>query len=158
MSAFDDLIVSAAEKFRIDANLIRAIARVESNLDNWSVRYEPTLKLANDVTGYAQKNLITYATEEVLQHMSFGLMQILGVVARDLGFTDKLVMLCIPEIGLFYGCKQLQRLQQRYGEDEASVISAYNAGTAKKTDGGMYINQSYIDKVYGELLKLRKLN
>lgn len=83
-------------------------------------------------------------------------MQVIGFLARDLGFQDHLTMLCDPEIGIFYGCKNLQRLSQKYA-DEADVVAAYNAGSPSKTAGGMYKNQSYVDSVYTVLRGLRKL-
>lgn len=159
MSEYDDLIIKAAQEFRLDANLIRAIVKIESSFNTWANRFEPGCTYAVNISDYAHKLLISYETEENNQHSSWGLMQILGCVSRELNFTDHLTMLCSPEIGLFYGCKQLRRLSDRKDcPQEIDVISSYNQGSPLKTPGGLYRNSGYTDKVSGELMSLRKLN
>jgi soluble lytic murein transglycosylase-like protein len=60
-------------------------------------------------------------------------------------------------ISLSYGAKHLKNYLKRY-PNESDVIASYNAGSPRKTKGGMYENQTYVDKVYKELLALRKLS
>lgn len=158
-SNYDDLIAKAAENFRLDSNLIRAIIKIESSFNTWANRFEPGCTYAVNISDYANKLLISYETEENNQHCSWGLMQVMGFLARELEFTDNITMLCQPEIGIFYGCKQLRRLSDRKDcPYETDIISSYNQGSPLKTIGGLYRNQSYLDKVCGELQILRKLN
>lgn len=154
----EPLILKAAEAFRLDANLIRAIILTESAGDQWAVRYEPTNHYLNAPRDFASRHGLSLATEEMLQSTSFGLMQILGVRARDLGYMGNLMMLITPDLSTFYGCKNLKKLSERYST-EPEIISAYNAGSVLRTPGGMFRNQKeYVDRVYDQLLKLRKLN
>lgn len=75
-------------------------------------------------------------------------MQVMGVVARELGFDGILTELCDEELGIAYGCKQLVRLKKwQRGYSESDIIAAYNAGSARFDKQGNYENQSYVDKV-----------
>jgi soluble lytic murein transglycosylase-like protein len=153
----DQKIVSVAEKFRIDANLIRAIVAVESAFNTFAMRCEPRANVQKyllEPRHFAESNNLSVLTEETAQLSSWGLMQVMGFVARELGFEDHMTKLCIPEVGLYYGCLKLQSLLQKYGE-EMSAIAAYNAGSPRKMTSGMFVNQRYVDKVFQELLKLR---
>lgn len=156
LADYEDLLLRSAERFRLDINLIKAIVMVESSGVTWTTRFEPGSTLLNNPSDYARKLGITQATEEMHQHTSFGLMQVMGFLARDLGFLDHLTMLCQPEIGLFYGCKYLRKLSDKYGY-EPEIVSAYNAGSPGKTPGGMFRNQVYVDKIYKQLRELRQL-
>jgi|JI7StandDraft_1071085.scaffolds.fasta_scaffold17611_6 soluble lytic murein transglycosylase-like protein len=155
MSAWKELIIRSAESFRLDANLIEAVIMVESSGNPNAVRFEPLWRYFNHPSVWAEKLGISRAEEEMLQATSFGLMQVMGGTARDLGFTDDLNMLKNPEIGVFYGCKKLSQLQKKY-EQEDQVISAYNQGNARMRNG-MFVNQRYVDKVYTILRAARVL-
>ena len=77
-------------------------------------------------------------------------------VAREHGFKGWLTELCQDAIGIEYGCKHLSTFHRKY-EEESDMIAAYNAGSARKTKGGMYVNQAYVNKVHQVLERLRKL-
>jgi hypothetical protein len=82
------------------------------------------------------------------QQMSWGLMQVMGAVAREYGFAgDFLSELCVPAVGLEYGCRHLAHLHRRFGPDWAPVIAAYNAGSPRQTASGAFENQEYVDSV-----------
>jgi hypothetical protein len=53
-----------------------------------------------------------------------------------------------PAIGLYWGCRQLNVLKERYFAKHgwAGVVSAYNQGNARKI-GNRFANQPYVDKV-----------
>ena len=136
MDIYDDLIIKAAQEFRLDANLIRAIIKTESNFNTWANRYEPGCRYAVAISDFARKLDISYDTEMTNQQQSFGLGQVMGFLARELGFTDHLTMLCQPEIGIFYMCKQLRRLSDRADcPQEIDLISSYSQGSPLKTTG-----------------------
>lgn len=158
-SLYDDLIIKSAELYRIDANLIRAICAVESNWNTWANRFEPAATLEHDPRTWADHLNLSYLTEQHNQHSSWGLMQVMGFLARDLGFTLYIPMLCQPDIGLFYGSKYLKKLFERSDcPTESDIISAYNQGSPRKTVGGLYLNQKYVDSVYAHLNVLRHIN
>lgn len=159
LDEFTDEIIHAAEEFRVDANLIRAVCLHESAGNPWAMRVEQAPHLDKYLIApraMADRLFLSYFTEYTAQRSSWGLMQVMGFKARELGYMGHLTMLCDPEIGLFYGCKVLRQLLDKYG-DESDVIAAYNAGSVRMTAGGMYVNQGYVDSVYKHLLVLRKL-
>ena len=149
-----DLINKTAKEFNIDPKLIAAICVVESEGDTWSLRYEGGWKTFLTTKYWANMVKISDSTERICQQCSWGLMQVMGTVARELGMKDDLTQLCRPDIGLFYGCKKLKTLLNKY--DTESAISAYNAGTPKRNSDGKFRNQEYVDKVlkaWSEIIK-----
>lgn len=147
-----------ADEFNLDRALVAAIVKVESAGQARSMRFEPGWQYPPvNHRAFASNLGITEQTEAVLQKCSFGLMQVMGAVARELGFTGHLIDLCEPETGLHYGCMKLKKLFERYGSYEPDVIAGYNAGSAIKEPSGMYRNQSYVNKVDQALRELREL-
>jgi hypothetical protein len=75
------------------------------------------------------------------QATSWGLLQVMGMVARERGYTGPCVALCHdPELALTLGMQQLAWLKVRTASEDA-MIRAYNAGLqgAKKGRGGVYL-------------------
>lgn len=152
-----DAVVSEANAAGVDSDLACAIAKVESSWNPWAVRFEPKWSYFEWPEKFAKILGITLETEKQLQSCSWGLLQIMGGVARELGFQGPLQMLCGPRIGAQYACMKLKALKKRYAvlEDQ---ISAYNAGTPRMHSDGTYENQAYVDaviKAYAELQKAR---
>jgi soluble lytic murein transglycosylase-like protein len=145
----------AAER-KIDPALLTSICKVESNGNPWVARYEPGYRWLNRPAEYAHAIGMTHETEEMLQKTSFGLMQIMGGLARDLRFQGPLPALFDPEVNLNYATLHIQKLLWKYGE-ESDVIAAYNAGSPRKRASGFYENQVYVDKVSANLRSIRAL-
>jgi soluble lytic murein transglycosylase-like protein len=152
-----ELAKKEAIKNGLDPDLVFAIIKTESNWNPFAIRYEAHFKYLYEPRALAQNYNISMATMEIMQKCSFGLMQIMCAVAYELGFRDTPAKLFDPQINLEWGCKKLRQLSHRYGSDESKIVSAYNMGSAIKLDSGMFKNQIYVDKVYSELLNLRKL-
>ena len=136
------LIKSAASRRSLPWELVYAICQVESSLNPSAIRHEPHYRwLVGD-------NETMSPTERQDQMTSWGLMQVMGAVARELGHTGPLSDLLDPPTGLFYGCLHLRRFRAKY-DIWPDVIAAYNAGSPRRVAGqiGPYVNQSYVDKV-----------
>ena len=136
------LIKSAAARRSLPWELVYAICQVESSLNPSAIRHEPRYRwLVGD-------NETMSPTERQDQMTSWGLMQVMGAVARELGHTGPLSDLLDPPTGLFYGCLHLRRFRAKY-DIWPDVIAAYNAGSPRRVAGqiGPYVNQSYVDKV-----------
>jgi len=117
---YKDLLESSAKTFGLDPALIAAIIKVESNWDPRAKRYEPSIR-----------------------DSSYGLMQLLSRTASIVaGRTISEGDLYRPEINIYLGSKYLADLLTRYG-DEASAVSAYNAGQPTTA------NQDYVNRVLG---------
>ncbi len=146
-SRAEQLISSIATFNGIDPDLAIAFSQAESHFDEYAVRYEPNWRLFIGIELYAARNRISQDTEKVLQACSLGMMQVMGTVARELGFKDNLLMLTRPELGIKFGCFKIQELMKKYVRLD-DLIAAYNAGTPKKLpDGIAYTNQQYVNKV-----------
>lgn len=156
LDQYKDNILKWSIQFGIDFNLICAIILTESSGNPWVCRVEPTWKYFYHVRDFADLLGITYDTETMQQCTSWGLMQVMGSVTRELGYKDLLTKLVEPELSIQYGCKKIKQLQQKYTL-EADVVSAYNAGSIIKNTSGVYLNERYVDKVYSRLREFRSL-
>jgi soluble lytic murein transglycosylase-like protein len=126
-----------AVKHNLNPAVVMAVCEIESNWDTYAVRYEPNWKYLLDPAMWSKRVNTSAATERVLQSCSWSLMQIMGTVARELGFTQPFPMLCKPEIGLEYGCRKLVDCLKRYPA-LPDALASYNAGNPKFTAGKIY--------------------
>lgn len=119
--------------------LVAAIILTESSGNPYAARFEPCWEWYQEPKLYAKELGITEDTERVFQATSWGLMQIIGTCARELGYSIELPRLAEVDKNLQYGCRKLGVLFHKYNLSEC--ISAYNAGHPVKS------NQAYVDKV-----------
>lgn len=147
MPALDYKMVAfgLAQGMNIDPHLVLAIIEQESGGRPYATRYEPGYRYLVAPVAWAARRSVTSPTEEVHQKTSWGLMQVMGATARDLGFCGYLPELCQPELGIYYGCLYLQRQFRRF-ESKENAIAAYNSG-APRVVAGRYENQVYVDSV-----------
>lgn len=144
-----------ANKYDLDKNHIAACIMTESNGNQYAARYEPSWKYMYFPRNYADKLGITLETEQSLQCTSYGLMQIMGSVCRELGFNEHLPILYTIQSNLDMGCNKLKQLLKKCAKIE-EAISAYNAGNVRRTDGGFFINQPHVDRFCQWLEKLER--
>lgn len=109
----------------IDAALVCAVCEQESEWDTYAIRFEPAFE-----TKYIHPALpLAPTTEEIAKAMSFGLMQVMGEVARERGFKGRfLSSLCDPDIGLHVGCEYLKHIMDNHGGDVAASLQRWNGG------------------------------
>src|SRR5579862_8353149 len=94
----------AAEAEGLDPALVCAVVEQESAWNPWAMRYEPAF-FAKYVASLYTNNKVT-ASEAYARGFSWGLMQVMGQVAREMGFDAPFLSeLCDPEQGLAIGCK-----------------------------------------------------
>jgi soluble lytic murein transglycosylase-like protein len=154
LEAYKEFISNASNKYAIDPKLIGAVIMQESAGQAWSYRYEPAAKYQHMASSYAKKLGISFDTELVMQHTSFGLMHIIGFKAREIGFDSHLPQLLLPSIGIEWGTKALAGFLKRYPTQE-DAIASYNAGSPRK-EMGRYVNQKYVDSVKYYLDQIKK--
>jgi soluble lytic murein transglycosylase-like protein len=148
---FDTEIQDAATRYNLPVGLIHSIVQVESSGNPWAIRYEPGFqRLYLDGKPIRIYGPITKETELIARATSWGLMQVMGQVARERGFEGIFLSeLCKPVAGIEYGCRQLKFFEQRHMAAHGwnGVIAAYNAGSPRRNGHGAYVNQNYVNKV-----------
>lgn len=149
-----NLISTAALEHKLQPRLVAAVVQTESGGNFYATRYEPDFRWTLNIQKMATRLVITYDTEEMGQMISWGLMQIMGSVAREHGYVGYLTELVDPELSLHYGCKHLKLKKDKYGPDVSDIYAAYNAGSVRKNNSGQYANQRQVDnfmRYYGQL-------
>jgi soluble lytic murein transglycosylase-like protein len=131
------LIESHPDRGSLPVACVLAICTVESNGNPWAYRHEPGYRW---ITGASISH-----SERMGQMMSWGLMQVMGAVAREHGFKGWFPQLCDPVVGLSYGMKHLQKYWAKH-QNWPDTIASYNAGHPVMVEG-VYRNQEYVNKV-----------
>lgn len=155
------MIEREAEKLGLDPYLMQAIGTVESHLDYQARRFEPGWKYHLNIDYFASISGISKVTEATDQATSWGALQVMGTVSRELGHQSKLSdLLEYPELAIKFGCKKMQAIQKVY-ENEDAQIAAYNAGSARKIQvvngvGIEWVNQAYVNKVKAAMVQIRQ--
>jgi len=125
LADMQQLTVTIADAFSIDPALVCAVCHHESNWDPWAVRYEPAF-----YSRYISSMKLLTESEKQMRACSFGLMQVLGQVARELGFSGMyLTELCDPPKGIYTGCQKLARCLKDKNGNCTDALLAYNGGT-----------------------------
>lgn len=140
-----NLAVRVALDFELDPALVCAVCAHES--DGWqpyAVRYEPAF-----YTRYIESMTGLTLTEKVLRAHSFGLMQVMGQVAREQGFDGRyLTELLDPLNAVTQGCKRLKKAMERRSGNVPAALLDYNGGG----------NANYPDLVIGHYKDYAYLN
>lgn len=111
----------------LEPALICAVIEQESAWNPWAVRYEPAFLSRYVAPLYTAGKLS--ATEAYTRSMSWGLLQVMGQVAREAGFDEpSLVELCDPSTGIEWGCRLLAARFARAHGDAATALLAWNGG------------------------------
>lgn len=143
-----DIALRLASDFSLPPNLVTAIIRTESGGNPWAFRYEPAFfdrYIANK--RWPVFGAISQETEKRGRATSWGLMQVMGQTARELGCVEPYISsLCWPETGIYWGCRYLERLvhlnHSKYGWK--GVVWSYNQGPGAPTGRS---GNDYLDKV-----------
>jgi soluble lytic murein transglycosylase-like protein len=173
-TAYREQIEEAAAKHKLDPNLVEAIVVVESSGDPWAWNPEPHYRYLWDVRRSRPFRRLTPAEiasqippsdfsalagdrdqEWWAQQASWGLMQIMGAVARENGFKGRfLTELSDPVVNLEYGCKHLAGLMRWAKWNATQALAAYNGGRAGNVTPP-YRNQGYANKALKVLEAIR---
>jgi len=140
------IIESKAYKYNLYPDLVEAHVMTESSGKPNATRYEPGFYKT-----YIKKLGITNEVEATGRATSWGLLQIMGQVAREMGYQGSWEGLCDPMVNLEYGCKKLAKCCRRYHPELDKGIASYNSGSAIVVfrDGVEVLrNQEYVDRVH----------
>jgi soluble lytic murein transglycosylase-like protein len=117
-----ELARRTAANLNLDGALVCAIVDQESEWDTWSIRYEPGFR-----SRYVAP-LELPPTAEIARSISWGLMQLMGQSARELGYTGQLAQLCDPATGLEWGCREFARKLKEAADDDVKALLLWNGG------------------------------
>jgi soluble lytic murein transglycosylase-like protein len=126
----------------LDPALVCAVVEQESGWNPWAIRYEPQF-FSKYVASLYTNNKIS-ASEAYARGFSWGLMQVMGQVAREAGF-DALFLsaLCDPEQGLAIGCKVLRKKFDAMAGDSTRALLAWNGGANPAYAGQVLARRSH---------------
>jgi soluble lytic murein transglycosylase-like protein len=157
---FESEVAVAARLAGLPAPLVRAVVLTESAGRPSAYRYEPDLwrRYLADKPAWRDQNPDRVSA-------SYGLMQILYVVAHELGFRGEPELLFVPAVGLEWGCTKLaecvawaDRAAPEVDEETRlkSALASYNGGRrGNAPDATPDRNAAYADKVLGRLVPRR---
>jgi soluble lytic murein transglycosylase-like protein len=151
-----DIIMTKANKYDLYPDLVEAHVMTESSGKPDATRYEPAF-FKTYIIPLGIKN----EAEAKGRATSWGLLQIMGQVARELGYQGNWEGLCDPEVNLEYGCKKLSKCYRRYHPELDKGIAAYNSGSAIvvfREGKEVLRNQEYVDRVHRFWERIRKEN
>jgi soluble lytic murein transglycosylase-like protein len=122
-----DLARRIAAAHTLDPQLVCAVIEQESAWNPWAARYEPSFLSRYIAPLYTAGKLSP--TEAYTRAMSWGLMQVMGQVAREFGFKEtSLAELCDPATGIEFGCRILAVRVARAKGDIPAALLAWNGG------------------------------
>lgn len=148
MTAYTREITSAALACSLDPRMVEALVMVESGGNTFAWNPEPKYRyLWNLRTKQPFRSLTAdeLASKEPPpdfpasagdrdqewwgQQASWGLMQLMGALARERGFMGPyLPQLCDPQLNLQIGCRHLRNLLEWSDGHTGKALGAYNAG------------------------------
>jgi soluble lytic murein transglycosylase-like protein len=126
-----ELIATAkriAAEHGLDPALVCAVCEQESSWDTDAIRLEQGFYVR-----YVKPQKLGDAVEAACRAVSFGLMQVMGQVAREAGYRGDFATLCEdPAEGIRIGCVVLRGKIARAGNDVTQGLLAWNGGSRKE--------------------------
>lgn len=141
-----------ASSFDLPPELVRAMVAQESTFQPYRNRFEQDF-----YDSYIKGKKLDFVpplclkiTEALGRATSWGLFQIMGATARELGFRGWFPELCQLEVGLEWGCRYLASLRRRFGhEGWAVVVRAYNGGPGGRANASNHYPDEVLEKLGG---------
>lgn len=153
--SYETEIAAAASAHSLDARLVTAIVQQESAGKTDAFRFEPLFWAR-----YLAK-LPDYKNADPRRvSSSYGLMQLMYVTAKELGYAQEPEYLFVPSIGLEWGCRRVEALVAWAGtfpgttnlQRLRAVLASYNGGKGgNPPDAALLRNGRYADQVLARL-------
>lgn len=131
-----ELIKAKASSLGIDPSLACAVAEQESAGNPWAIRYEPAF-----YSRYETSQNLT-PTEKTARSMSWGLFQLMGESAREIGYKGDLAALCDPQTGIAWGLLLLQKKLALAKNDVTKALLFWNGGSNTAYPGQVIARQA----------------
>ncbi|HET7150887.1 MAG TPA: transglycosylase SLT domain-containing protein [Candidatus Acidoferrum sp.] len=117
-----EIVSRAAAAHGLDRHILCGQAERESSWNPRAIRYEPAFR------DRYLRSLHLELTEEIARAQSYGLGQVMGEVAREMGYVGELAALCDPELGAEWQARVLAHKIAVNGGDIEKGLEAYNGG------------------------------
>ncbi len=137
-----------AAEHQLYPELVCAVCEQESAWNPWAIRYEPAFyeRYVAPLWARGAPPPAGGRTEAAARAFSWGLMQVMGQVAREAGFAgSSLAELCDPAVGLEVGCRVLARKLAAAEGNVTRALLLWNGGG----------NPAYSQQVLGRAEKYR---
>jgi soluble lytic murein transglycosylase-like protein len=121
-----DIARNTAARFGLQPELVCAVIEQESAWRADAVRYEPAF-----YDRYIVPLIVSWSLsddEAKGRATSWGLMQVMGQVAREKGFQRPFQELCDPSTGIYVGCQVLKAKLDSAGGDVLVGLLRWNGG------------------------------
>ena len=126
------LAQDTARRHALRPELVCAVVEQESSWNPWALRHEPAF-YAHYIAPQIARGTLTNDTEARARAFSWGLMQVMGQVAREQGFGGaSLAALCDPANGLDVGCRLLAAKLAAAEGNVARALALWNGGANPK--------------------------
>lgn len=166
-AAWTSVVRDAAMRHNLRVELLLGVVEKESGFNPWAWNPEPRYRYLWDVKrGQPFRKLTVFESASEIppedfpclagdpdqefwgQQASWGLMQVMGAVARELGFEGKyLTELSDPYTCIEFGSLKLRHLLTWADGDERHALAAYNGGPGNNPLDGVLKNAAYADDV-----------
>ncbi len=171
LTAYRPEIERQARAFGLEADLVEAMVLQESQGRTWAWNPEPPYRWVWDVRQDRPFRSLT-AAEAVSkwpppdfpalggdrdqewwgQQASWGLLQVMGAVARERGFRGLyLPELCEPVLGLQLGCKHFAAMLRLAQGDMWKAVGMYNAGPGGWNSGQARVHVRKVQGFYAQV-------
>jgi soluble lytic murein transglycosylase-like protein len=133
MTKYRELINAAALKYKLDPRLVAAIILQESSgrpdVSRWEPGFYKRYIEGRELDGFVPDKE-NDTKERQNRATSWGLMQIMGQVAREFGYwgRDLAAGLCDPATNINLGCKIFARYLAKNNGDIVKALLRYNGG------------------------------
>ena len=109
----------------LDAAVVCAVCEQESGWNPYAMRFEPAF-----LQHYVKPvDPVAPTTMEISRACSWGLMQVMGLVALELGWRGMYLSdLCDPDRGADFGCRKLKQCFEWAGGQVEKALLHYNGG------------------------------
>lgn len=124
-----DAAKQAAANAGLEYALVAAVVEQESSWVTWSIRYEAAY-YDRYIKPLVDSGRLKNPTEATARAFSWGLMQVMGDTARNIGYTGHIAMMCEPPTGLMIGCAVLNAKIKAAQMDVHLGLQMYNGGSA----------------------------
>lgn len=136
--ALIDLARKTAVRHGLDPAIFCGQCERESSWNPRAVRFEPRFEAK-----YLDK-LGLEKTEEIARSQSYGLGQVLGEVAHEMGFTGQYAGLCDPEIGLEWQARVIgHKIAVNGGNVEKGLLAYNGGGNLKYAEEVLALSEKY---------------